>query len=193
MTDARAWRIQKRLLHISLQMSDGHHNSPKEKKPVPHTSPLNVALANLDHDIITGNDGWQECTKCCQRWHMRQRRSIIERGKCPGIPVWDPGPIPEIPRLAPKGSELVYGSKIVHRSHRIAYNRGLVICLKCGALSHGTRVVHLNEVCFGKPRGAWARGCLRNFRQGRHPSGDRGKWPKRRRDPVPEEFREVVI
>ena len=103
MTDARTWRIQKRLLHISLQMSDGHHNSPKEKKPVPHTSPLNEALANLDHDIITGNDGWQECTKCCQRWHMRQRKSIIERGKCPGIPVCDPGPIPEIPRLAPKG------------------------------------------------------------------------------------------
>merc|ERR1712078_767085 len=97
MTDARTWRIQKRLLHISLQMSDGHSNSPKEKKPVPHTSPLNTALANLGHDIITGNDGWQECTKCCQRWHM-QRKSIIERGKCPGIPVWDPGPIPEIPR-----------------------------------------------------------------------------------------------
>ena len=35
MTDARAWMIQKRLLHISQMMSDGHARSPKEKKPVP--------------------------------------------------------------------------------------------------------------------------------------------------------------
>ena len=36
MVDARTWMIQKRLLHISMQMSDGHQHSPK-KQPL---SPL---------------------------------------------------------------------------------------------------------------------------------------------------------
>ena len=155
---------------------------------MPHTNPLNKALANLGHDILTHDDGWQECMICCQHWHMRQRNSIIKRGECPGIPVWDPGHLPEIPRILPKGSELMYGSKVVHRSHRIAYRRGLIICLRCGALSHGTRVVHLNEVCSGRPRGSWATNGLKNFRKGKHPRGDNGKWPKRRRDPIPDEF-----
>ena len=171
-------------------MSDGHSHPPKEKKARKHHSPLNATLANLGHNLVTHEDGWQECMVCCQRWHKRQRQSIITRGNCPGAPVWDEGPLPEIPRILPKGSS--HGSKVVHRSHRVAYKRGLIICLRCGALSHGTKVVHLNEECRGKPRSPWASGCLEKFRKGVHPHGDRGKLPLRRRDPVPETFRKLV-
>ena len=48
------------MLHISFMMSDGHSLPPKEKKPVPHKSPLDASLAELGHSIITGDDGWQE-------------------------------------------------------------------------------------------------------------------------------------
>ena len=136
--------------------------------------------------------GKKECMVCCQCWHSRQRRSIITKGKCPGAPVWEPGPLPEIPWILPKGSQLIHGSKIVHKSHRLAYKRGLLICLRCGALSHGTRIINLSEECFGKPRSQWALGCFKNFRADRHPNGTRGRWPKRRRDPIPEVYREIV-
>ena len=194
MADARTWLIQKRLLHISLQMSDGHQHSPK-KKPLPHHSPLDTTLTSLGHELATAQGGWQECMICCQRWHKRHRQQIISKGSCPGAVLWEPGRIPEIPATVIPGSDLTFAGQTVHRTHHVAYKRGLVICLKCGALSHGARVVSLSDECTGQPRSAFTSSCIRNFRVGIHPygrirQGRPPRWPKRRRSPIPDFFRD---
>ena len=193
MVDARTWMIQKRLLHISMQMSDGHQHSPN-KKPLPHYSPLDRALTNLGHELVTAQDGWQECIKCCQWWHKRNRRDIITKGPCPGATIWEPGRIPEIPAVVTRGSDLIFAGQTVHRTHHVAWKRGLVICLKCGALSHGAKMICLSDECPGQPRSGFTSSCLRNFRVGIHPYGNLRhgkppKWPLKKLDPCPD-FRE---
>ena len=175
-------------------MSDGHQHSPK-KKPLPHYSPLDRSLTNLGHKLATGQDGWQECIKCCQWWHKRHRRDIITKGPCPGAVIWEPGKIPEIPAPVTRGSDFIFAGQTVHRTHQVAWKRGLVICLKCGALSHGAKMICLSDECSGQPRSAFTASCLKNFGVGNHPYGKLRygkppKWPLKKLDPCPEFFRE---
>lgn len=194
MVNFRIWVIQERLLHISIQMADGHQHSPK-KKPLPHYSPPDTTLTSLGHQLATAQDGWQECMICCQWWHKRTCSDMIQKGPCPGARLWEPGRVPDIPAIVTRGSDFVYAGHIVHRTHQVAYKMGLVVCLKCGALSHGAKVICLSDECSGQLRSAFTSRCIRNFRVGRHPhdnlrNGRPLRWPLGRRAPIPEFFKD---
>ena len=111
-------------------------------------------------------------------------------GECPGPGIWDAGTLPDIPARVRNGSQIVWAGRVIHQTHRVVWKQGLIICLKCGSLSHGTRVNNLVDECLGCPGSAFTARNLRNFRMGRHPYGEGRRWPAGRRDPVPDIFQD---
>ena len=115
--------------------SDGRWTPAQPQKEVfTPSNPFDTTLTSLGHELATTPDGWQECMTCCQRWHQRNRRDIIKIGPRPGVRLWELGKIPDIPAAVTSGSDFIFAGQTVHRTHNVAYKRGLVICLKYGAL-----------------------------------------------------------
>ena len=123
---------------------------------------------------------YYRCSLCGQQWNKRHRNKVISYGVCPGPSIWgeNQGMHPDIPKNVAPGSELIWAGVKLHKSHNIVWKQGLVICMRCGALSQGIRVKHISEECKGKPgKATFPSACLRRFRCGAHPYGPKGKWP----------------
>ena len=166
--DARTWLIQKRLLAIVKIALERHEKIPRE--PIPKANALDKDIEECGHIVVQSDDGWHDCMACGQRWHKRDRRKIIGMGHCQANQLWGHvGVDPDVPKLVKRGSGIVWAGHMLHRTHVMAWKRGLVICMRCGSLSQGKRVGHLCEECPGRPRSSWGKGCLKAFREGGHP------------------------
>jgi hypothetical protein len=164
--DATAWLVQKRLLkacELSL-----HHTKKEERPPPPPRSTMLDTLSALGHDIIVvGNQ--DHCQMCQTEWLKTDRKRIIDRGQC-NPDMWGPSPplCRDVPWVVPIGKDMFFKGKSVHASHRLAWYRGLLYCLRCGCYSE-KRVRLLAQPCKMKPSGAPAANGLKRIKEGLHP------------------------
>ena len=145
-----------------------------------HINILDTKLEELGHHLELDKSGeYYSCLHCGQRWNKKHRRRVIEYGVCPGPKIWceNQGMLFDIPRNVAPGCEIIWAGQKLHKSHDIVWKQGLVICMRCGALSQGIRVKHLSEKCKGCSGKASFPGiCLKRFRCGAHPYGPKEKW-----------------
>ena len=155
---------------------------------------LNTKLEECGHILEVDQKGWYSCLQCGQTWHSKHRKDIIAQGKCPGPKIWETTPsgmYPDIPKSVVIGSELVWAGHKIHKTHNICWKRGLVICMRCGCLSQGRRIVGLVKKCRGRTGENNSRNRLIRFRCGRHPVSN-GKWPLYAGASPPAQFSDLV-
>ena len=174
--DAESWIIQKRLLTIvkSCQTNNKH----EKLQAMARINQLNSQIEEQGHQIEVHQGGWYSCLQCGQSWHTKHRNNIIARGTCPGPEIWETtsGMYPDILVRVVRGSELVWAGQQIHKTHSVCWKQGLVICMRCGCYSQGTRMIGLVKKCKGKTGDMDSRIRLRRFRCGMHPV-HKGKWP----------------
>ena len=71
---------------------------------------------------------------------------------------------------------LTINSKIIHRSHQLAWRRGILFCVQCGAYTH-KRVGNLSRQCFMKVPSSTTRRILNNLIEGTKSPLVGGHWP----------------
>ena len=172
------------------------HNSIKHEKlqPMARINQLNSRLEECGHHLEENQGGWYSCLQCGQSWHLKHRHFIIAQGQCPGPKIWETipsGMYPDIPKRVVLGSELVWAGQKIHQTHNTCWKQGLVICMRCGCLSQGTRIVGLVRKCRGRTGDNNSRIRLRRFRCGMHPV-HKGKWPLYAGASPPAQFSDLV-
>ena len=169
---------QKRLTAVARVVFEYRPRTIKDEPAREVGSVLDGQIEQLGHTIVKEDNGWGNCLGCGQRWHNRHRRQILTLGPCPNEALWgDMNYDSSIPKRVSRGCGIVWAGQTLHRSHALSWTRGLVICMRCGSYSQGTRVRYLSEVCGGNPKSKHGRASLKAYREGRHPMGSLGTWP----------------
>ena len=73
------------------------------------------------------------------------------------------------PWVLPLGTQLVYQGSVVHLSHHLAWQRGILYCLRCGYLCH-KKVDKLALPCVLKPPTTKQAGVLKRLKAGMSPT-----------------------
>ena len=136
---------------------------------------MDTSLTDLGHEV-DHNMHKQTCIKCSQTWTKATRADIIDKGLCPGLGSWDNHRMPEIPRRYVGSSAMMWAGREIHISHSIHYLKGIIFCIKCGALSQGRFVQKLAQPCLRTPANDTAYYGLKRMKDGRHPEA-KGKFP----------------
>ena len=143
----------------------------------PYHSRLDKALEELGHDIIKEKQHTM-CGRCGQTWDDRHRSEVLQMGTCPGPGKW--GRIencPDNPTIANRGSCILWKGHKLHKTHVVAWKRGLIMCIRCGSYAQGARVRYLIDECPRRANTAAKAAALKAFRKGNHPLGRKGIWP----------------
>ena len=176
-------------------MQNSHRSIKHEKlQPMARINQLNSLLEECGHHLEEGQGGWYSCLQCGQTWHSKHRRYIIAQGQCPGPKIWvttPSGMYPDIPKSVVAGSELVWAGQKIHKSHNVSRKQGLVICIRCGSYSQGTRIIGLVTKCKGRAGDNNSRIRFKRFRCGMHPVY-KGKWPLYAGANPPAQFSDLV-
>ena len=164
--DNTAYLIQQRLLCTASYSISPH--AKQEEKPARVGAGLISNLAELGHEVVAQSSNLEQCINCRLTWRKADRRKVILKGIC-NPNVWgEPPPMQmDVPWVTPVGSSIFYNGKDIHITHHLAWQTGLLYCLRCGAYS-STRVRRLTQPCRQQPN-ASARFGLKRIGEGRHP------------------------
>ena len=162
----------------------------KERAPLKGSQDQQEVLAQ-GHELERIHPKTWRCNICGQSWMNRHRRDIASLGRCPGTFMWDQQPnLPEGPRVAPRGSQIIVNGRVLHPSHNLAWHRGLYFCWRCGYLGTQNRIGRpLTAQCVGDRNPNRERN-LQCIRAGTSPLKS-GEWPLGPRDPVPPPHRSL--
>ena len=154
-------------------------NEEELTKKLEKASPLYAKLYELGHRMAEDDKGIQGCLICGKQWTLKNRSSIIAEGPCIGYRLAKPLKVPEIdsePWSSAKGSEVYHKGIKLHRSHHLAYHRGVTYCMICGYFAD--RKTHkLKLGCTGPPNGQQRKRVRDNLLAGIYPTHGR-TWPE---------------
>ena len=144
--------------------------------PKPRESKDHLAILECGHVLEKLHSRKWRCLVCGQSWLSKQRKEIAALGECPGVFMYDHAPnLPDGPRVAPRGSQIIVNGRVLHPTHNLAWHRGIYFCWRCGY--HGTlkRVGLLTVRCQGYQTPSQALK-LGKLKAGRCPLNS-GVWP----------------
>ena len=109
-------------------------------------------MSKCGHTVVTqGNRA--RCITCGQSWYGSNKHQvdmILILGRCPGPRIWGIPPYRELddrPIVIPqRGPPIVYNGKLLDRSHKLRWYKGLLYCGCCGS-SSVNRVKGLKDPC----------------------------------------------
>jgi hypothetical protein len=187
-TDARAWKIQDRLVTIYQQYCDGGKPKGREDTHPTRESPISK-LEKLGH-IVLEEAGRRKCAICLSTWRPGREAAVIKCGRCTGL-------APKIEYIGPDGTMctienegLHINGRSIHGSHCITWKRGLLYCSKCGYYTTGV-VRNLGLPCPMKPPNPAQGRMLTRIGKDLFPTTD-GKWPLPHEVKVPSFF-DIVL
>ena len=127
------------------------------------------------------------CDRCGQSWKKKDQKEFSEQGPCCGADHWS-GAIPSIlkrPTLNKKSLPFMFNGRLVHKSHRITYHRGVIYCDRCGYYSspkHSS--INLPNTCLLMPISPVQEYRRNRIRMGLYPIVG-GKFTRSEGDPIP--------
>ena len=118
------------------------------------------------------------CLICQSTWSKSTPKSKLPDIRCPGT---HPEVIENVFTIRNMFYRINHGgltinSKIIHRSHQLAWRRGILFCVQCGAYTH-KRVGNLSRQCFMKVPSSTTRRILNNLIEGTKSPLVGGHWP----------------
>jgi hypothetical protein len=144
--DATAWTIQKRLITICMNYLEHEKYTPKEPKPR-QGSILDTSIEAHGHTIMytPGTNSKESiCGECGQTWTKNTRQEMLHQ--CPGT-IWGTPPQDiEAPWRPYHSKGIIYKGKRLHRTHKLAWIRGIMYCTVCGSYTI-TKVGSLARQC----------------------------------------------
>ena len=178
--DAMTWLVQTRLLAIARSFT----KQPKDlfsmvtaEAGITRTSKM-FKLQEAGHSIIKQGRRYH-CCECLQEWTVHTQDKVLALGACIGTPQirmdWD---TPARPLMAERSRTLSFAGGIIHRSHHIAWYRGVTICLRCGYYATNKVVRQLGKPCTLNQVAYYGKRNLANFKApDPKPPGSLREWP----------------
>ena len=172
--DGMAWKIRKRIIAICQHYIPHMPHAKQTREP---TATMTQILEDKGH-IIENLDTRYRCLVCQSTWSKNTPKSKIPNDRCPGTH-------PEIIENAFTHRNLFYrinhglltlNSKVIHRSHQLAWRRGILFCTQCGSYTH-KRVGNLSKPCLLRVPSNTTRRILNGMIEGTKSPLAGGAWP----------------
>ena len=180
--DASTWLIQQRMMACVQLYIPKEDHVKTEAKIRRNRYTIFEELGHIPRQDLGSK--WWTCCLCGSWWQDHNTRAVKGQGKCLGATSWGPPPpLPTMAWILRKGSMLHFNGRAVHPTHHLAWMRGILYCIKCGAYSV-TRLIKLGAPCRLKVLDVTTTRRLNNIRAGKFPV--KGKsWPMQEHENVP--------
>ena len=99
------------------------------------TTPNHQPGEGLDERPCGGKVGAHYyCMRCGQSWRPKdtKRFTLMSRGDCLGIAMYDKNPDLSRPWTLPSGMRVQVGKGRTHRTHHLCWYKGVFFCRRCG-------------------------------------------------------------
>ena len=142
--DGMAWKIRKRIVAICQHYIPHIPYAKHDREPTVTTKQI---LEGRGH-VIESLETKYRCLVCQSTWSKSTPKYRIPDDRCPGTH-------PEVLENTFTQRNLFYrinnggltlNSKRIHRSHQLAWRRGILFCMQCGSYTH-KRVGNLSKPC----------------------------------------------
>jgi hypothetical protein len=174
MIDATAWTIQNRLIAICQNYLEHDPHEPKNARIYKGSHIDKRIEGEFGHAICIDpkNPKHLSCGACGQTWTTKNKIKMLH--ECPGASIWGKPPDnPDAPWLPARDQPIIHNGKVLDKSHKLAWIRGILYCNKCGTYTRN-RVCGLAKPCRMKCTAASQR-VLKDINNGLCPS--KSIWP----------------